>query len=91
MLTHIAKNISYLRSLTGLDQLQFAQIIHVGRSTISNYERQVTLPDAQAIAHLCQHFKISADFMIFIDLQKNNVLIDANHMECESIKRFPAL
>lgn len=79
MLTHIAQNISYFRELAGLDQVALAQIMHVGRSTISNYERDVTLPDAAAIAHLCQYFDISADYMIFVDLRKNNVLLDKTH------------
>lgn len=75
----INRNIAYLRRLSGLQQVELAQYLKVGRSTISNYEKSNTVPDAKAILELCEYFGISADYALFVDLEANGVLIDGDH------------
>ncbi len=75
----INTNIVYLRRLAGFQQVEMANLLKVGRSTISNYEKGNTVPDANGILELCRYFGISADYALFVDLEGTGVLIDDHH------------
>lgn len=87
MKTLVNKNIAYLSRICGFRQVDMGNVMGVGRSTISNYEKKNTLPDAEAIANLCQYFGLSADHVLFLDLEAHKVQLDVNHR----VKNLPEL
>jgi transcriptional regulator with XRE-family HTH domain len=66
---HINSNIKFLRERKGLTQDEFANAIGNSRSNVKNYEHQ-TIPPADVLITISDHFNISIDTLLRIDLRK---------------------
>ena len=60
----IGKTIQSIRTGHQLSQEQFAQIFHVTRQTISNWENEKSYPDLQSLINMSDRFHISLDDML---------------------------
>ena len=52
-----------LRDLYELTQEDIAQVLNVARSTYNQYEQQYDIIPIKHLNHLCNHFKISIDYI----------------------------
>lgn len=61
---NIGDRIRYLRELYNLTQQQFSDKSGVQRGNMSRYEKNQVKPSADAIIAICQHFGVSADWLL---------------------------
>ena len=66
----IGEQINSLRKRNSLSQDDFANMFHVSRQTISNWENGKSYPDLEMIIKISNYFKISVD-----ELLKNDTKI----------------
>lgn len=59
----IGKKIKTLRLAKPLTQNELAGILGVSKSTMSNYERNISTPDPEIIIKLAQYFDVTVDFL----------------------------
>ncbi len=59
----IGKKIRTLRQHAGLSQVELAKIIGVSKSTMSNYERNYSIPDPDIVVALANYFNVTIDFL----------------------------
>lgn len=64
---YFSKNLKYLREKKGLEQQELADMLNVGRSTISCWENGLRSPQMEYVMKLAQYFNVKDDF-IFNDL-----------------------
>lgn len=57
----IGKNIRNLRRQREMKQIALALELHIGRQSISAYERGVTLPDIYRLIQIADYFDVSLD------------------------------
>lgn len=74
---NIRNQLKKYRKIYGLSQEDLAEIIHVSRQTISNWETGKSYPDLQSLLLLSDHFTISLDELIKgdVDTMKREVTI----------------
>lgn len=60
------------REIKGLSQKEFARLMGVSNSRVSNWELGINRPDADIIAKICEVLTISADELLDIKLSANN-------------------
>jgi len=58
----IGQRISTIRA--GLSQSEFAESIMVHKNTISRYERELTVPDAEALARICERYSVNPVWLL---------------------------
>ena len=58
-----------MRTKYGYSQDKVADLINVGRRTISDYERGISSPDPETIAKLAKLYDVSSDYLL--DLSDN--------------------
>ncbi len=63
----IGKKIRNLRQHIGISQIDLAKIIGVSKSTMSNYERNYSIPDPDIIVALANYFNVSTDYLYDVD------------------------
>ncbi len=56
--------IKELRAERGMKQSELAELLHVGRTAVSNYELEVNSLDPDLIHRLCDIFDCSADYLL---------------------------
>lgn len=66
----IGAKIRYFRELKKLSQKEFAKLIGVSNTRVSNWEAGINRPDADKIAGICRVLNISADELLDIHLSK---------------------
>lgn len=71
MKNFFAKNLKYLREKKGLEQQELADLLNVGRSTISCWENELRSPQMEYVLKLADFFNVDNDF-IFRDLSLIN-------------------
>lgn len=76
MKNYFAKNLKYLREKKGLEQQELADLLNVGRSTISCWENELRSPQMEYVLKLADFFNVDNDF-IFKDLSS----IDINDLK----------
>lgn len=59
----IGKKIKTLRLAKPLTQNELASILGVSKSTMSNYERNISTPDPDTIIKLAKYFDVTVDFL----------------------------
>lgn len=64
---YFSKNLKYLREKKGLEQQELADMLNVGRSTISCWENDLRSPQMEYVLKLAQYFNVKDNF-IFDDL-----------------------
>lgn len=76
---------------TGLSRREFAKILGVTESTLRNYEKGASSPDAQFLTEICKKMKLSPEWLLFgtssarsgdTSSQKIEVPVDALPSEC---------
>ncbi|MDA3846218.1 MAG: helix-turn-helix domain-containing protein [Vallitaleaceae bacterium] len=60
----IAKQIKQLRKQKHMSQLEVANILGVGQSTIANYEKGIRLPNSESLKKLATLFGTSIDYIV---------------------------
>lgn len=73
---NISKQLKSYRKKFNLSQEELAEIIHVSRPTISNWENGKSYPDLQSLLLLSDYFKISLD-----ELVKGDIVNMKNELE----------
>ena len=58
------ERLKYLRVENGLTQKQLANAVGAGERGLQDYELRKCKPGHDAIIKLCQHFNISADYLL---------------------------
>lgn len=56
--------LSELRKDGGMTQRDLAQILHVSVSTVSNYEKDVHLPDVEKLISIADFFHVTTDYLL---------------------------
>lgn len=75
----LAKNLVYLRTISGLKQEEIADIFSISRQTCSNYETSTRTPDLNYLASFAAHFHITMDQLILHDLEAEHFIPDAKY------------
>lgn len=60
----VSLRLRVVRQLFGYRQWQVAKLLHVDRSTYSNYELGKSIPPLSAIIALSNHYKVSTDYLL---------------------------
>ena len=60
----IAEKIRFLRKSRGLKQIQLAEIVGVGASAISNYEKGVSQPEKRVLIKMAEYFEVTIDYLL---------------------------
>lgn len=60
----IGSRIKFLRARDGLTQRELASKLHVGNSTLSQYENGDRVPSIDMQRKFAQHFGVSVDFLV---------------------------
>jgi transcriptional regulator with XRE-family HTH domain len=63
----IGKKIRNLRQNMEMSQIELAKIIGVSKSTMSNYERNYSIPDPDIVVALANYFNVSVDYLYDLD------------------------
>lgn len=71
----IGKKIKTLRLAKPLTQNELAGILGVSKSTMSNYERNISTPDPDTIIKLASYFNVSVDYLFNDGMDKPKDLI----------------
>lgn len=66
----IGKKIKMYRKKLNLNQKDFANLIGVSNSRVSNWEQGINRPDVDTLSIICDVLKISADDLLDIHLQE---------------------
>ena len=64
MENNVGKNIAALRRARGLTQAELAGQLHFTYQAVSNWERGVSVPDADTLLRLSAFFGVSADALL---------------------------
>ncbi len=75
----IAKNISDLRKLNNLTQLELADKLHYSDKAISKWERGESLPEITILKELADMFNVSVDYLLTKDHKKEEKCIKDNN------------
>lgn len=63
-----SRNIKHLRKRKGFTQDQVAQSLELNRSTLNNYENEVSQPTIQALLTFSKYYHIAIDTLLNVDL-----------------------
>lgn len=61
----IGKRMAEVRSAQGLNQVDFAELVGVPRSSYKNYERGAFEPPTSLVMHICERFGVDANWLLF--------------------------
>lgn len=65
----IGRRIKSARESRGYSQKEFAQLIGAKNTTVSNWEKGLTRPDADTLASICRALDVSADELLDIVIE----------------------
>ena len=65
----IAEKLKYLRREHNMTQEDMAEKLNVSRQTISKWETNITIPDADNIVAICKLFNITTDELLDYNVQ----------------------
>ena len=74
----LAKNLFYLRTISGLKQDDIADIFNISRQACSNYETSTRTPDLGYLASFATHFHVTMDQLILCDLEAEHFIPNRN-------------
>lgn len=64
MAYNLGKNIKYLREKKNLSQKEFAKILNISNSTLSQYESNVRVPSDDIKIKIANYFNVSLDYLL---------------------------
>ena len=74
----LAKNLFYLRTISGLKQDDIADIFNISRQACSNYETSTRTPDLGYLASFAAHFHVTMDRLSSVISKPNILFPDQN-------------
>lgn len=77
----LAKNLFYLRTISGLKQDDIADIFNISRQACSNYETSTRTPDLGYLASFAAHFHVTMDQLILCDLEAEHFIPGSNILQ----------
>ena len=80
----LGQTISDIRKERNMTQEEFAQIFHVTRQTVSNWEKEKNYPDLETLIFMSDEFNISLDVM----LKEDKKMVKKLNKEITLSKRF---
>lgn len=89
MKNYFARNLKYIRKKYGLTQEAFAKKVGLTRSSVNNYENQISEPNLEIIKKIMDTFEIT-DNIAFDDLQFKDSDIEPYDLE-EATVKIPVL
>lgn len=89
---NISNQLRNYRKKLNISQEELAEVVHVSRQTISNWENNKSYPDLQSLVLISEYFKISLDELVKGDivnmksqLERNEMIKYANGMGIASV------
>src|SRR5690606_23716295 len=67
---YLSSNIKFLRKRRRLTQSGLAELLGINRSGVNNYENGSVIPPVQTLIALSDHFHLSVDTLLRIDLSR---------------------
>lgn len=77
---NISNQLKNYRKEFNISQEELAEIVHVSRQTISNWENNKSYPDLQSLVLISECFKISLDELVKGDVVKMKSQLERNEM-----------
>ncbi|WP_315118487.1 helix-turn-helix domain-containing protein [uncultured Clostridium sp.] len=77
---NISNQLKNYRKEFNISQEELAEIVHVSRQTISNWENNKSYPDLQSLVLISEYFKISLDELVKGDVVNMKSQLDRNEM-----------
>lgn len=77
----LAKNLFYLRTISGLKQDDIADIFNISRQACSNYETSTRTPDLGYLASFAAHFHVTMDDLSSVISKPNILFPDQNILQ----------
>lgn len=74
-MNYLSKNLHYLRKKAGYTQAEVPVNTGISRTTWSNYENAVSEPDLSKLIDIANHFGVSLDDLVLLDMSENVHLI----------------
>ena len=84
----LAKNLFYLRTISGLKQDDIADIFNISRQACSNYETSTRTPDLGYLASFAAHFHVTMDQLILCDLEAEHFIPDSTVVNLSILEKF---
>lgn len=81
---NIGEQINNLRKKNNLSQDEFANLFHISRQTVSNWETGKSYPDLEMIVKISDYFQISLDDL----LKRDSCEVDKNDFQGKKKKRY---
>lgn len=78
---NISNQLKNYRKEFNISQEELAEIVHVSRQTISNWENNKSYPDLQSLLLISKYFKISLDELVKGDVVKMKNQLEKNEMD----------
>lgn len=69
----IAKTLINLRELNFLTQTDIAKSLHLSSSTISHYEKGVTIPPTEVVYRLAEFYDVTTDYILGKSASRTNL------------------
>lgn len=69
----IAKTLINLRELNFLTQTDIAKQLHLSSSTISHYEKGLTVPHTEVVYRLAEFYNVTTDYILGKSASKTNL------------------
>lgn len=63
-MSQFSERLKHLRTYKGLTLAQMAELLETTKTTLSRYENNKRIPDADFIIKVSKHFKVSADYLL---------------------------
>ena len=80
-----------LRKRNGITQSEMANVLHVSRSCVSNYEKGQRQPDMDVIRRIARYFHVSTDYLLGRPeelLKEQNITLDLSVLDMEGKLQF---
>lgn len=74
----ISSNIKYLRKQADLTQEEFAERFGVSRQSVAKWESGESMPDIMKCREIADHYGLSLDSLVLIDLSTEKIQEDSN-------------
>lgn len=81
---NIGNKISKCRKKSGMSQEALAAELGISRQAVSRWERGESIPDTEKIISLCTIFHVSADYLLFDEMEEENNDLNQIHAKNSS-------
>ncbi len=88
MAFYLSENIKTLRSVRGLNQVEFAKAIGVTKQCVSNWENDNVVPSIEMLEKIADFFSISTDYLLGRD---KRAILDVSFLTVEQISHISML